>query len=236
MEPCLHLTSSAKISRAGVELTSASLESSRFLFVWIASVFCASFAHEDRAVEDAARPAVQDALVELAARAVRLRVVDHRVVVEVLRPAADEEAVQLALRALAVEQHADLRPRERGAEGDVVRRETARRRRGHRDRLQVHGLEGLPLDLVVVERRAGLERDLGHRVGQGQPVPHVRFYDGRLGCGSATIRLRTCETRGPAPGSAPLPRRRRARRARGGPRPGGSARTRRPRRTPCSRP
>ena len=52
--------------------------------------------HDDLAVEDPARLSVQDALVELAARAVRLGVVDHGVVVEVLRAGPEEEAVQRA--------------------------------------------------------------------------------------------------------------------------------------------
>ena len=58
--------------------------------------------------EDAARLVVHDALVELAARAVRLRVVDPGVGVRVLAVAGQEEAVQHALAALAGEDLADV--------------------------------------------------------------------------------------------------------------------------------
>ena len=83
--PCVHFTSSAKISSCGFVLICASSESSSVLFVCFASVFCASGRTRMRPLKTRARPAVEDALVELVARAVRHRVVDRRVVVDQLR-------------------------------------------------------------------------------------------------------------------------------------------------------
>ena len=61
-------------------------------------------ADDDLAVEHRARLAAEDALVDLVARAVRLRVVDRRVVVDQALAVGEIEAVQRALGALAVEQ------------------------------------------------------------------------------------------------------------------------------------
>src|ERR1039458_1758981 len=53
----------------------------------------------DAAVEDAARAIIENAVVKLAARTLRLRVLHQHVVVEVLASSADEKAVDEALRA-----------------------------------------------------------------------------------------------------------------------------------------
>ena len=71
-------------------------DSSRLLLVCFASVFWASSWTRIRPVNDAVRPVVEDALVELVALAVRLPVVEPRVVVDVLRPARDVQAVERA--------------------------------------------------------------------------------------------------------------------------------------------
>ena len=60
----------------------------------------------------AARLAVEDALVELVAGAVRLGVVDRRVVVDVLLAVADVEAVERRTPRLAVEARVDVVARE----------------------------------------------------------------------------------------------------------------------------
>src|SRR4030095_7339206 len=71
-----------------------------------------ALADEDAAVEDGARALVEDALVVLPARAVRLTVVDERVRVGVLPRADEVEAIHAALRALAAEDDLDAVPRE----------------------------------------------------------------------------------------------------------------------------
>ena len=57
--------------------------------------------HDDAAVKDAVRAVIENAVVKLAAGAVRAGVLDQHVVVEVLPAVADEQAVDQALAALA---------------------------------------------------------------------------------------------------------------------------------------
>ena len=57
--------------------------------------------HDDAAVKHAVRVAVEDAVVELAAAAMRAGVFDEHVVVEVLAAIADEQAIDQALAAFA---------------------------------------------------------------------------------------------------------------------------------------
>ena len=61
-------------------------------------------AHDDLAVEHRARFAAENALVDLVARAVRLGVIDGRVIVDQAIAIGQIQAVQRALRALSVEQ------------------------------------------------------------------------------------------------------------------------------------
>ena len=110
--------------------------------------------HDDLAVEDAARRAVHDALVELAARAVRRGVIDHGVVVEVLRAGPDEEAVQRALGALGVEPDVQVVAGQGAAERDRVRGEAAVAPLAHLRGRDVEGRIALALELGVVEDRA----------------------------------------------------------------------------------
>ena len=86
------------------------------MFVCFASVFCASWPDDDLAVEHRARAAGQDALVDLVARAVRLRVVDRRVRVDERVAVGDVQPVQRALGALAVEHGDDVVARDAAAE------------------------------------------------------------------------------------------------------------------------
>ncbi len=63
------------------------------------------------AVEDAAGPAVEDALVQLVAGAIRLGMVDARVVIDQLVAARQVQAVKRGFAALRVEHHVDVRAR-----------------------------------------------------------------------------------------------------------------------------
>src|SRR5437867_5637195 len=65
-------------------------------------------AHEDPAIEDPARPSVEDALVELAAGTVWPGVVDARVVVHMLSAGSKVEAVEHALRSLSIQHRVDI--------------------------------------------------------------------------------------------------------------------------------
>ncbi len=57
------------------------------------------FADDDAAVENGSSPAVENAFVHLVARAVRLGVVEHGVIVDMLRAVHDVEAVERGFRA-----------------------------------------------------------------------------------------------------------------------------------------
>ena len=120
--PCVQRTSSAKICSSGLVSMTASSESTRFLFVCLASVFCASLRTMIRPLKTARRLAVQDALVQLVAGAVRLGVVDGRVIIDVLRAVHDVEAVERRLRAFG-EHRAGIVADQRAAQRDRVRRE-----------------------------------------------------------------------------------------------------------------
>ena len=71
--PCVHFTSSAKISSCGLVSTWASADSSRLLLVCLPSVFCASGCTYTLPLNTPCDRAVEHALVDLAAGAVRLR-------------------------------------------------------------------------------------------------------------------------------------------------------------------
>ena len=101
----------------------ASSESSRFLLVCLASVFCAIWLHEDAAVEDALRFVVEDAVEIFVAGAMRLGVLDDHVVVGQLFAAREVKAVEDALQAFAGEVGADV---------------VARKLRAERERVDVH--------------------------------------------------------------------------------------------------
>jgi 7-keto-8-aminopelargonate synthetase-like enzyme len=72
--------------------------------------------HHDPSMKDAARAAVQNALVDFAASRVRPGMVDARVRVEQSVAVGDVQAVKAALAALAVESNRDVAPRETRAE------------------------------------------------------------------------------------------------------------------------
>ena len=78
-------------------------------------------AHDDFAVEDPRRSAVEHPFVELAAAAVGLGVIEGGVIVDVLPAADDVEAVEGALGAFAAEHCRDVFTNERSAKLDRSR-------------------------------------------------------------------------------------------------------------------
>ena len=135
-------------------------------------------------VEDAPRPAVEDALVELAARAARRGVVDERVVVDVLAAVEHVEAGQRAAGTRGGEADAEVVAGERAAHRDRARRERAVAPLDDRGRAHVERALALLLDLVMLEDRALVEDDLGDGVRQVGIVREadVALDDGRLAC------------------------------------------------------
>ena len=81
----------------------------------------------DAAVEHAVRRVVENAVVKLAAGAMRLRVLDQHVVVEMLASGADEEAVDEALGALARQNGMDVVAHQRAAQQEWSARRRSRR-------------------------------------------------------------------------------------------------------------
>ena len=79
--------------------------------------------NDDLAVEHRARLAAENALVDLVARAVRLRVIDGGVIVDQAIAIGQIQAVQRALGALAVENRRDVVADDLAAERERVRRE-----------------------------------------------------------------------------------------------------------------
>ena len=94
----------------------ASSESSRFLFVCLASVFCAIGLDEDAPVKNALRFVVEDAVEIFVAGAMRLRVLDDHVMIGQLFVAREVKAVQNAFQAFAGELGANVVARKLRAE------------------------------------------------------------------------------------------------------------------------
>ena len=117
-------------------------------------------AHDNAPIEDRVRAAVDDTLVELAARAAGLSVLDERVVVDVLAPMGHIEAVQGARPAGAGEAHAQIVTGQPTAERNRAGGERAIARLDHLGRAHVEGQLPLLLDLIVLERGALAEDDL----------------------------------------------------------------------------
>ena len=118
----------------------ASSERSSTLFVCLASVFWASFADEDLAVKDAVGLAVEDALVQLMAIAMRLGVVDDGEAVDVLLVAAQVETVDRRLGAFAIEADSHLVANQSAAQGEIRRREISPAIEKH---LRIRDVKGL---------------------------------------------------------------------------------------------
>ena len=118
---------------------------------------------DDLAVEDGARAAGQDALVELVARAMRLRVVDRRVRVDERIAVGDIQPVQRALGALAVEHGDDVVARDPAAERDRMREEIGGPIQPREHVRDVKGRRELTLHLDVVDDGARRDPEFRHR-------------------------------------------------------------------------
>ena len=115
-------------------------------------------AHQHQAVEDAAAAAVEDPLVELAARAVGPGVVDAGVGVGEAGAVDHEQAVEDALPALALEADVDVVAADGGPEAERVVGEAGVAAEAGRQRGHVEGLLALQLQLVVIDEGVVLER------------------------------------------------------------------------------
>ena len=136
---------------------------------------------DDLAVEDGAGLPVQDPLVELVARAVRLRVVDRRVVVDQPAPVRQIETVERALHPFAVEQRLRVVAHDGAPEGDRVGREVGGPSKPDVHRADVVTGEALAHQLVVIDHGARPGYDLGHRVRQVRGIaPAVALDDPHL--------------------------------------------------------
>ena len=123
-------------------------------------------AHDDLAVEDRARAAAEDALVDLVARAVRLGVIDRRVRVDQPLAVGQVQAVQRALGAFAVEHRDDVVADDAAAEREGVGRDVAAARGMDVHARDVERVDALFLDLVVIDDRVLAGDDFGHGVGE----------------------------------------------------------------------
>src|ERR1035437_4344360 len=122
-------------------------------------------ADDDFAVEDGVGLAVENALVEFVAGAVRLGVLDDRMIVDVLRAVDDVEAVQGgvgACRQGGVGVVAD----QRAAERNGVRRERGAASDGGLQGRDVEGVGGFLLDFVMIHHGAIANDDFGAGVGE----------------------------------------------------------------------
>ena len=118
--------------------------------------------HKNLAVEDPGRAPVQDPLVEFMAAAVRLRVVNRRVVVDVLLSLHDIEAIERRLDARSVQHRVNVVADERAAQRDGVRREVAAAVLVDLQRRNVERRLALSLHLAVVQHSVLRRDDLGH--------------------------------------------------------------------------
>src|SRR5205814_1612486 len=127
-------------------------------------------------------PAVEDALVKLAAAAAGYGVVDQGVMVDMLAAVPEEETVEATGSALAGETHVDVRARERGAERKRIGEKRAAALLERHHAADVECLLALALHRVVFDDRPLVERDLGDRIREvGLAVgARVRFDDPRL--------------------------------------------------------
>jgi hypothetical protein len=121
-------------------------------------------ADDDATVEHAARAAIEDRLVQLAAVAVRLRVVEQGVVVDVLRAADQDQAVEPAGRARAVEAGHDVVAHQAPPQVHRLRRVAAVPALAAGRRRHVERGGALELDAAMVELRAVRDDHLRHRV------------------------------------------------------------------------
>ena len=146
---------------------------------------------DDLALEDAARLAVEHGLEQLAARAMRHRMLDEQRRVAMLTAAHEQCAGNIEDRAFAGEAREGLAADEsrtgRELEGVVARVGADLDERG----TEMHGVVRFALDLDVVDRRLGADADLGDGVAlePAQPKTRISFR-------SASARCRARQERG----------------------------------------
>ena len=121
---------------------------------------------DDAAVKDAVRAAVENAVVELAAAAVRAGVLDQHVVVEMLAAVADEQAVDQALAAFAGQHRMHVVAHQRAAEQHGVRGDIGAAALLDAQRGDVEGLRVFALDHVVRNDRVVAGDQFGRGVAE----------------------------------------------------------------------
>jgi hypothetical protein len=136
---------------------------------------------------------VENALVELVARAVRHRVIDRRVVVDELRAVAEVDAVERAVRALAAEARHQVVADDAPAQGERPRVELAGRAALDAQGRHVERRRRLPLVGHDVHERAVAEPHVRHGVGQ---VHRIAGPDERLRQADAAARAGEDQVRG----------------------------------------
>src|SRR5450759_252689 len=140
-------------------------------------------ADDDFAVEDGVCLAVEDALVELVAGAVRHGVVDHRMIIDVLRAVDDVEAVQRGVGTFG-EGGVDVVADQRAAEGNGMRGECGAASDGGSEGRNMEGVDGFLLDFVMIHHGAIANDDFGDGVGEVSAGALVRLNDGALRVGA----------------------------------------------------
>ena len=111
-------------------------------------------AHEDLAVEDRPRLAVENALVKLMTGAVRLPVIDHRMRVGVLVAVNHVKSINPAFRPFMIHHNVDGVARKRGAQIDCRRVVTRVRSQFGISSSDVKGARALALHFEVLQMRA----------------------------------------------------------------------------------
>src|SRR5437867_2586129 len=127
------------------------------------SLLCV-FAHDDTSVEDSGRSVIEDAFVKLPAAAVRLEMINHRVIVDVLLISSNVEAVERAFRAITVERNIHIVAYEGASKGDRVRCEAARTGLADLNGRDMKRLFILSLEFIVLDQTVFPNDDFSHRV------------------------------------------------------------------------
>ncbi len=140
------------------------------------------FMHHDAAVEYPVGLAVEDAVVELAAAAMSLGMLDEHVIVEVLPPGADKQAVDEALAAFAVENRMNVVAYERSANENGVRCNIRAAALFDAQRRNVVSLHIFALDHVVRDHGIVGRDQLSRRVAERRSPAEgdIIFDDGGL--------------------------------------------------------
>ena len=139
------------------------------LLVCLESVFCASLADEDLALEHAGRFAAQHVLVKLVARAVRGGVIEQRVVVHVLLAAEKHQAVERGIGVFAGHDDVQIIAR-KAADRRRVRNELCVAAKMHLHRRDVIAPAAFLLELAMVDAASWRGDDFGDGIGEVDAV------------------------------------------------------------------